>query len=79
MLTKIKRSQGASERGSSAILIAPKPKGMWHRTYQYKTFEVQWSENNANRVLIAKLSHLFARLDNAYLRHSPSKHSRLPL
>ncbi|UWR32508.1 hypothetical protein K3759_11120 [Sulfitobacter sp. W027] len=38
--------------------IAPKPKGMWHRTYQRKRFEIEWCEHQADRLFIAKYAHL---------------------
>ena len=38
----------------SAQWIAPKPKGMWQRTYQRKRFEIQWCEDQANHLFISK-------------------------
>jgi hypothetical protein len=40
--------------------IAPKPKGMWQRTYQRKWFEIEWCENQADRLFIAKYAHLLS-------------------
>ena len=47
----------------TAYLIAPKPKGMWHRTYQRKTFEISWCENQADRLFLSKFSHLLSKED----------------
>ncbi|UWQ90844.1 hypothetical protein K3727_19170 [Rhodobacteraceae bacterium M382] len=44
----------------SAHWIAPKPKGMWQRTYQRKRFEIEWCEDNANQLFIAKYAHLLS-------------------
>jgi hypothetical protein len=35
-------------------LIAPRPKGMWRRTYQRKRFEIEWCENKANQLFLSK-------------------------
>ena len=40
--------------------IAPKPKGMWQRTYQRKRFELQWCEDQANRLFIGKFQRLLS-------------------
>jgi hypothetical protein len=41
--------------------IAPKPKGMWQRTYQSKRCEIEWSEDQANCHFIAKFAHLLSQ------------------
>lgn len=41
--------------------IARKPKGMWQRTYQRKRFEIQWCEDQANRLFISKFRHLLSK------------------
>ena len=40
--------------------IAPKPKGMWQRTYQRKYTEIEWCENQADQLFIAKYAHMFS-------------------
>ena len=45
----------------TAHWIAPKPKGMWQRTYQRKRFEIEWCENKANQLFLSKYSHLLSR------------------
>jgi len=47
------------ERGT-ANWIAPKPKGMWQRTYQRKRFEIGWCENQADVWFIEKYSHFLS-------------------
>ena len=44
----------------TANWIAPKPKGMWQRTYQRKRLEIEWCENQANHLFIAKFAHLLS-------------------
>jgi hypothetical protein len=44
----------------TAHWIAPKPKGMWQRTYQRKRFEILWCEDQANRLFIARFQHLLS-------------------
>ncbi|WP_278923699.1 hypothetical protein [Pseudophaeobacter profundi] len=44
----------------TAHWIAPKPKGMWQRTYQRKRFEIECCEDNANQLFIAKYAHLLS-------------------
>jgi hypothetical protein len=44
----------------SAYWIAPKPKGMWQRTYQRKRWEIQWCEDQANRLFIERYRHLLS-------------------
>ncbi|MGC1505788.1 MAG: hypothetical protein WA782_16790 [Sulfitobacter sp.] len=45
----------------TAYWIAPKPKGMWQRTYQRKRFEIEWCENQADRLFLSKFSHLLSK------------------
>ncbi len=49
----------------TAYWIAPKPKGMWQRTYQRKRFEIEWCENQADQQFIAKFAHLLSPADRA--------------
>ena len=44
----------------SAHRIAPKPKGMRQRTYQRKSFEIEWCEDQANKEFIRKFRHLLS-------------------
>jgi len=44
----------------SAYLIAPKPKGMWQRTYQRKRFEIKWCESQADHLFLSKYSYLLS-------------------
>ncbi|MBU0641860.1 MAG: hypothetical protein KJ731_11950 [Alphaproteobacteria bacterium] len=41
----------------TAHWIAPKPKGMWQRTYQRKRFEIEWCEHQADQHFIARFAH----------------------
>ncbi|PTX73701.1 hypothetical protein C8N31_106165 [Sulfitobacter mediterraneus] len=45
----------------TAYLIAPKPKGMWQRTYQRKHFEIEWCESQANQLFLSKYRHMFSK------------------
>jgi hypothetical protein len=45
----------------TANWIAPKPKGMWHRTYERKQFEIWWCKNQADLLFIGKYSHLLSQ------------------
>jgi hypothetical protein len=47
----------------TAHFIAWKPKGMWHRTYQRKRFEIEWCEDQANMAFIRKFRHLLSKED----------------
>lgn len=40
-----------------AYSIAPKPKGMWQRTYQRKLSEIDWCEDQADQLFQSKISH----------------------
>ena len=44
----------------TAHWIAPKPKGMWQRTYQRKRWEIQWCEDQANRLFISRFRHVLS-------------------
>ena len=44
----------------SAHWIAPKPKGMWQRTYQRKRWEIQWCEDQANQLFLSKFRHVLS-------------------
>lgn len=44
----------------TAHWIAPKPKGMWQQTYQRKRFEIEWCENQADRLFLAKFAYLLS-------------------
>ncbi|UWR13614.1 hypothetical protein [Sulfitobacter sp. M368] len=44
----------------TAHWIAPKPKGMWERTYQRKRREIEWCENQADHLFLRKFAHLFS-------------------
>lgn len=57
-----KRTALGGEPGA-AHLIAPKPKGMWQRTYQRKRLEIEWCENQANHLFIVKFQHLLSAKD----------------
>jgi hypothetical protein len=52
---KIRRALGG-EPGTTNW-IAPKPKGMWQRTYQRKQFEIEWCEYRANKLFVRKYKH----------------------
>lgn len=47
----------------TANWIAPKPKGMWNRTYQRKRVEIEWCENQANHLFLSKFRHLLSERD----------------
>jgi hypothetical protein len=42
-LVKLRVALGGE--AGTANWIAPKPKGMWHRTYERKKLEIWWCEN----------------------------------
>ncbi|MEP3946679.1 hypothetical protein [Ascidiaceihabitans sp.] len=44
----------------TAYFIAPKPKGMWQRTYKRKRFEIEWCENQADHLFIANFAHILS-------------------
>ena len=58
---KIRMALGGE--AGTASWIAPKPKGMWHRTYQGKRFEIEWCESQADHHFIAKFAHLLSKED----------------
>lgn len=45
----------------TAYWIAPKPKGMWHRTYQRKRWEIEGCEHQANLLFPSKYSHVLSK------------------
>jgi hypothetical protein len=45
----------------TAHWIADKPKGMWQRTYQRKRFEIEWCEDQADRLFISKFANLLSQ------------------
>ena len=45
----------------TAHWIAPKPKGMWQRTYQLKRGEIEWCEGQANHGFIERFAHLLSQ------------------
>lgn len=44
----------------TAHWIAPKPKGMWQRTYQRKRWEIEWCEHQANLDFLGNYRHLLS-------------------
>ncbi len=52
----------------TANWIAPKPKGMWQRTYQRKRFEIEWCENQANQLFLKQFSYLFSQEERELFR-----------
>lgn len=44
----------------AAYWIAPKPKGMWQRTYQRKRFEIEWCEKQADQLFLSKFAHFLS-------------------
>ena len=60
-----KRRKALGGEPGTANWIAPKPKGMWHRTYERHRFEIEWCEYQANRLFIAKFQHLLSPEDLA--------------
>ncbi len=44
----------------TASWIAPKPKGMWQRTYDRKLLEAEWCEDEADRHYLSKFSHILS-------------------
>lgn len=47
----------------TANWIAPKPKGMWQRTYERKCSEIEWCEGQADHLFIAKFAHILSKED----------------
>jgi hypothetical protein len=48
------------DEAGKANFVAPKPKGMWQRTYQRKRFEIEWCENQSDQNFISKFSYLLS-------------------
>lgn len=44
----------------TAHWIAPKPKGMWQRTYERKRLEIERCESQADQLFLSKFSHLLS-------------------
>lgn len=44
----------------TASLVAPKPKGMWQRTYQRKLWEIERCEDKADQLFLSKFIHLLS-------------------
>ena len=44
----------------TAHWIAPKPKGMWQRTYERQRSEIEWCEGQANYLFLRKYRHIFS-------------------
>ncbi|MDF1669201.1 MAG: hypothetical protein P1U83_06275 [Roseovarius sp.] len=49
----------------TANWIAPKPKGMWQRTYQRKRFEIEWCESQADNLFISRFDDLLSMHERA--------------
>jgi hypothetical protein len=47
----------------AAHWIAPRPKGMWERTYRRKCYEIDWCENQANTEFLEQFGHLLSTKD----------------
>ena len=52
---------GLGGEAGTANWIAPKPKGMWQRTYARKRSEIEWCECQADNLFIAKFAHLLSK------------------
>jgi hypothetical protein len=50
----------------TAYWIAPKPKGMWERTYQWMRFEIEWCEEEADRAFIRRFGHILNVEDGSF-------------
>ncbi len=62
MLRRANKIRGVLDgEAGTANWIAPKPKGMWQRTYQRKRFEIEWCENQADVLFIRRFSHLLSQ------------------
>ena len=55
---KLRKALGGE--AGTAYFIAPKPKGMWQRTYQKKRFEIEWCENQADQHFLSKYNHVLS-------------------
>lgn len=56
---KLRRALGGEP--GTANWIAPRPKGMWQRTYARKRSEIEWCEGQANHLFIAQFQHLLTK------------------
>lgn len=55
-----KRRMSLGGDPGTASWIAPKPKGMWTRTYQRHRTEIEWCEYQANLAFIQRFRHVFS-------------------
>lgn len=62
---KMRRALGGEP--GMANWIAPKPKGMWGRTYQRKQDEIQWCEHQANLAFIQTWGHVLSESEREML------------
>lgn len=53
----------------TAHWIAPKPKGMWQRTYDRKRLEIEWCEDQADRLFLSRFCHLLGEDELEALFH----------
>jgi hypothetical protein len=56
-----KRRVALGGEPGTAHWIAPKPKGMWQRTYQRQRLEIEWCENQANLLFLSKYRHVLSK------------------
>lgn len=52
----------------AAHWIAPKPNGMWERTYERKRFEIDWCEHQANVAFLHKYGQFLSEQERKLLR-----------
>ena len=65
---KLRMSLGGEP--GTASWIPPKPKGMWHRTYQRKLDEIDWCEGRADHLFLSRFRHLLSTDDiDTYFPH----------
>lgn len=62
---KLRLSLGGE--AGTAHWIAPKPKGMWQRTYQRKRFEIEWREGQADHLFIEKYAKLLSEAERGMI------------
>jgi len=56
-----KRRMAMGGQRGTAYGIAPKPKGMWQRTYDRQCDEIEWCEDQANRAFLGRYRHSLSR------------------
>ena len=56
-----KRRAALGGQHGTAYGIAPKPKGMWQRTYDQHCHEIEWCEDQANRAFLGRYRHFLSR------------------